>query len=557
MFKTTNSSNLLSLFRNNSVYIVALVILAVALFFRFYNYHNSLYFIYDQGRDAWKLQEIATGNLTLIGPTTGLPGFFLGPLWYYIGVPGYILSQGSPYGISLWYIFLASLALPFFWLISRQLFPKQPVWQIASFAVLSFVPGSVQGSIFIWNPLIAIPLMAAALWFFFKARKSRLSLMAAFFLIGLVLQSEFAYAVFIIPVLYLIIFWIRQRLSLIDYLLAGVAVGVTLLPQLAFEIKNNFVMTRALLSSSGAEGTTFPLTLVWQVRPFQLLAAVQDLLFGGMVGGRLLVWFAVFLMVAGLVWLLKYARKQLDEQLLYYWQITAILAIVPFVGYMFWTGNYGAFFSYYVTPHFIFLVLLVLLGAKTLFEYSVPARLIGAKTERQQRQQVFGASVVVMLLTVSWLTVADVVIWPRNAAGIKAVDDAIGQLLVWERDDRNQVALSSQVQYTSSATTFTPNFLTAQYDYFLHWKAGQFGMPVPHTQARAEDAVVYALIEPDRDIPEKRFMPWYQQVSQGRVLVRRRRLGNLLLETWVQPDFAKQYGLPTSLYQTIEEQMGW
>ncbi len=73
----------------------------MAVFVCFYNYPNFLYFINDQGRDALKLQSIVSGDLTLIGPTSGLAGFFLGPLWYYVGVQGYILSKANPYGISL------------------------------------------------------------------------------------------------------------------------------------------------------------------------------------------------------------------------------------------------------------------------------------------------------------------------------------------------------------------------------------------------------------------------------------------------------------------------
>ncbi|HZZ98991.1 MAG TPA: hypothetical protein VFG51_03595, partial [Candidatus Saccharimonadia bacterium] len=73
-----------------------LIFLAVGLFFRFWNIYQRLYFIWDQGRDAWMLQRLAHGELTLIGPTSGVPGFFLGPLWYYIGLPGYFLGGGNP-----------------------------------------------------------------------------------------------------------------------------------------------------------------------------------------------------------------------------------------------------------------------------------------------------------------------------------------------------------------------------------------------------------------------------------------------------------------------------
>ena len=224
-----------------SEYVLWFFLFLLAIFVRFYNYPNFLYFINDQGRDALKLQSIVKGDLTLIGPTSGIGGFFLGPLWYYTGVPGYIFSQGSPYGISLWYIFVASLALPFFYLLCKQFFPKNLFWQLLGFALLAFLPGSINGSTAIWNPLLSLPLMGVAIYALIKAKNSRIYLASAFLLLGFVLHSEFAYGIFILPTLFLLIFWIRKKFSLIDYVVAGTMVVLTLVPQALFELKNNFM----------------------------------------------------------------------------------------------------------------------------------------------------------------------------------------------------------------------------------------------------------------------------------------------------------------------------
>jgi len=61
---------------NSKLFLWWAVLFFLAVFVRFYNYPNFLYFINDQGRDALKLQSIVSGDLTLIGPTSGLAGFF-------------------------------------------------------------------------------------------------------------------------------------------------------------------------------------------------------------------------------------------------------------------------------------------------------------------------------------------------------------------------------------------------------------------------------------------------------------------------------------------------
>ncbi len=535
--------------------VLVFLIFCLAVFVRLYNYPDFLYFIYDQGRDAWKLQEIVSGNLTLIGPTSGLEGFFLGPLWYYLGVPGYVLFGGSPYGISVWYIVLSLVALPFYWLISKRLFPKEVLWQVTAFALLSLVVGSVHSSIFIWNPLIAVPLMAAGQWFMFHARTSRLHLFLAFLSLSFVLQSEFAYGIFIVPVFFALIFWIRQRVSLIDYGIAGSAVFLTLLPQLAFEVKNNFLMSRALVSGTVSSTNALPLTEILLKRPEQLLQGTAELLFGSWNGTVLLTMVLLLLAVVALMWIRKKSQFLHDPATHYSWQVTALLAIVPYVGFMAWTGNSGHFFSYYITPHFMFIVPLVLLGVKVAPVYLWAKLLSKARCEKVQ--VALTTSVVTLLLVTSWYFVADTVISPKNEAGMRVIDSAVSQVMLWEFQDREHVSVFADIEYSTATATFTPNFLTAQYDYFLHRHAQKLNRPVPYTQVRPEDAIVYVIIEPDREIPEKRFAPWYKKVTDGRVLQRRMHLGVLRLESWAQTEFANEYKLPSPYIPTIMEQMCW
>ena len=72
-------------------------VLVLGFFVRVYRTSDLLGFYYDQGRDAlviWKLWH--EGRPFLIGPVTGLAGIFLGPFYYYLIAPFYLIGGGNP-----------------------------------------------------------------------------------------------------------------------------------------------------------------------------------------------------------------------------------------------------------------------------------------------------------------------------------------------------------------------------------------------------------------------------------------------------------------------------
>lgn len=529
-----------------SIGIGAVVIFVLALFVRFVHYDQFLYFIYDQGRDALKLQSIVNGDLTLIGPTTGLQGLFLGPLWYYVGVPGYILSQGNPYSLSLWFIGIASLALPIFFLLGKVGFPKNRTWQLAAFALLALLPGSVNGSVFIWNPLLSLVLLSGALYALFRSRNSRLWLLVAFLCLGFTLHSEFAYGIFLLPSFFILIFWLRKRFSIIDYLVAGIASFSTFIPQLLFELKNNFLMTHALLQNMSEGANKIPLWLVWLQRPQVLLSTTAKLFTGSTTYGTLIMGALLPIIVWGGI------RAWKNRQ--FFWQIVTLASAIPYAGFMMWTGNGGSFYDYYLTPHFIPVVLLLCYGLSELNSLKPLTRML--KKHPLVSMQTIQQAVVVMLLTFSAITIANVTLYPKNEAGMKIIDQATIITLTEMSQDAAQVAKLTGTPYTSTVATYTPNYSTAQYDYMMWWRTTTAGLSIPNTVVRPDDALVYMIIEPDHQIPEKRFTPWYDKATDGRILIRTEQLGVLTLETWAKTDFALENGFEP-VEKTVKTQWCW
>lgn len=488
-----------------------IIFIIISLLARLTNIYDSLYFTWDQGRDFFAVQKIAEGDLTLIGPTTGLQGFYLGPFWYYLGLPGYFLSNGSPYIFSLWYIFITLSALPLFWILSKALFKNKRLAAVCAY-MLSLAPSSIWGTIRVWNPMISIPLMIGVYLSLLKARKSNWFLALGFLLLGLVLQSEFAYAIFFCAILIILIPWIKQRIKVSDFLIAILSLGITLLPQIAFEIRHNFIMTNGLKNSFFGKTEN---KITWKFhlsrRPLQLVEATKKLLIGN---GKDQI--MPFLIICLFLYLgfksIKFIKKDANDSE-FIWSLLLIMAIIPYPFYLLWKGNSGYFFEYYLTPHFIFLIPFVLKGIVALFNK--------LKTKKLKYTLLIVSG---FILTFWYQSIWATTIFPKNNAGYKIMDQSIDKILEWIKADE---------QNPGVVRIFTPNRETEHYDAILHWNAKKAKMPIPHTIKSEQDANWYILIEPDYQL-DKRLNDWYSEATSGGILTRKHKIGDLTLESWVR-----------------------
>lgn len=88
---------IISAVRTPKIYWTVLIIIIIAgLYLRFYNIENQISFNWDQGRDAWVVRDILNGQLTLLGPRTGVGHMHIGPAYYYMLTPFFYFSQLDP-----------------------------------------------------------------------------------------------------------------------------------------------------------------------------------------------------------------------------------------------------------------------------------------------------------------------------------------------------------------------------------------------------------------------------------------------------------------------------
>lgn len=137
---------------------VAVVLMIMAGFLRFYRIPQTLMFLGDQGRDAIIVSKIFKElDPVLIGPVTSVGNMYLGPLYYYFMMPFLWLSYPSPLGPVYAVAFFSTLSIFLLYTVGKKMF--SPVTGLLSAFFMAFSYSAIELSRFSWNPNLA-PLLA-------------------------------------------------------------------------------------------------------------------------------------------------------------------------------------------------------------------------------------------------------------------------------------------------------------------------------------------------------------------------------------------------------------
>lgn len=228
--------------------LLILIILLIAFILRIYRIEALLDFHYDQGRDAkiiWDLWH--SHKLFLIGPTTGLDGIFLGPFYYYLIAPLYLIGGGNPIIPSLFLSFLVTLALYVLYLTGVEIGGK--VTGFTALVIGTFSNYLVFSGRWLSNPT---PIYLTSILIFFlmvKIIKNSKDYYwyLIYILIGISLQFELASAIFYLPILLVFTIWQRNKINIKILLVSFSLVIITLLPQIIFNFKHDNILLRNII----------------------------------------------------------------------------------------------------------------------------------------------------------------------------------------------------------------------------------------------------------------------------------------------------------------------
>src|SRR3990167_5271282 len=102
-----------------------ILILIIAAFMRLYKIADYMTFLGDEGRDVLVVYNILHGKLTLLGPTSSVGGFFLGPIYYYFMAPFLLLFNYNPVGPAVMVALFGVATVGLIYFVALRFFNKR------------------------------------------------------------------------------------------------------------------------------------------------------------------------------------------------------------------------------------------------------------------------------------------------------------------------------------------------------------------------------------------------------------------------------------------------
>jgi len=123
------------LFKKNNF--ILILILAIGLFLRSWHPLQLFQYGHDNDLSGWFVRDILFNHhLRLIGQETSSHGIFIGPYFYYLQIPFYLLTRLDPAGSLLLPIILGIFAT---WSVYNLVFITSPTLNLARNRFLSLI----------------------------------------------------------------------------------------------------------------------------------------------------------------------------------------------------------------------------------------------------------------------------------------------------------------------------------------------------------------------------------------------------------------------------------
>ena len=442
-----------------------IIFLVAALLLRTYRLTDFLGFWYDQGRDGLVIWDLwHKGKFFLIGPTTGIEGIFLGPFYYYLIAPFYILGGGNPLWPALWLILINIGAIALLYYLGKTYFSRTCGLLAVIFA--SFSLQLSQSHRWLSNPtplpLFSLICVTALLKLVHGSNRWWWVLGIS---AGLSLQLEAASAVFFLPAIIIILIWHRSRITASRMHIFSMAMmfALTLLPQLIFDFRHDHILLSAFhrfLVSEKSFRTGLTGILVSRL-DFYWKIFSQKFFFDT----RLSVAFAIFIALSA--FLVKKSLPRIPVRILLVW------LLVPVISLLFYHGNKGYVWEYYFTGVYPVLILIIsaVLSA-VIWQYRWGLIMVGFW---------IGAFMVANLFQYGLYISPPVPGYVSLASQIPAVD--------WIYRDAGPRPFN--------ADFYVPPVIFYAYDYLLLWRGGMYSAQ----PSVSRQPMLYTLHEPDSEHP--------------------------------------------------------
>lgn len=462
---------------------ITALIFSLAAFLRTFRTFDLLRFYYDQGRDAQIIIKIIQDlHPVLVGPTTGLAGILRGPAFYYLLLPGYLIGQGSPAIAALWIQILNLIGIFILYKFIKRSFGQKI--SLIAICLIGLSYHFVSLSRWLSNPsviFLSIPLMLFSLQKIYYDEKPHLWYPILALILGLNLQFEIASEIWFIPLIPLL--WLLKLLpkpSLKVFFISLFVFLVTLLPQIIFDIRHDGLIRNGILTNFAKGGPSFsydhqlfPGRLLLFLETFTDLVA-ENLFFAGFL--------AAIIAILPPIFIKNYLK---NDQSIYY-----LFLVFPLIILLFYTGNHGNFYKYY------------LLGTTPIFAIFLAKGMV----ETWGKPTLKIASIIIIISFLAKNTYLHYNFFRNDLTGESHI--SLG----------NQVASIKWIYQDAQGKPFTlrvyvPPVIPYSYDYLLFWLQKKDNL-YPPTE---DQPLFYALYEVDPDHPDRLKLWLENQGGYGKI----------------------------------------
>lgn len=228
--------------------VLLLIIIIVALFLRGYMAVERFDFAHDADLYSWIVKDIVVDkNVRLIGQETSTPGIFIGPFFYYLLIPFYLLTTMDPIGVIFFSLLLSVLTLLSYFFIFNRLFNSQS--GLIAVSLQAVLMSRINFDRWI------VPTVTTSLWeiwYFYSIVMVSRGDFSVLPLLGILCGLIWHINLSLAPLLILIpiaIFLSKKLPTPRSCLKMLIGMAVPLIPLILFEVRNNFSQSQALLGS--------------------------------------------------------------------------------------------------------------------------------------------------------------------------------------------------------------------------------------------------------------------------------------------------------------------
>lgn len=283
--------NLLSIIRTN---LLLFGVLILAAFLRLYRIEDYMTFLGDEGRDVLVVYNILHGDITLLGPTASVGGFFLGPIYYYFMTPFLWLFNYNAVGPAVMVALFGIATVFLVYFVAKTFFNKNVA--LATAFLYSVSPLVVTYSRASWNPNLMPFFSLLTLFVLYKAmiKQNKKLIVIAGFLLGITMQLHYL-ATFLSVIIFFQVLLFNSVLlrslailktSIKHYFLIFIGFLIGWSPFLAFEFRHGFPNTQSIFKfifnspDTGAGGNFFVIVADVFYRLFSRIIITESFPFG-------------------------------------------------------------------------------------------------------------------------------------------------------------------------------------------------------------------------------------------------------------------------------------